>query len=145
MFQKIAKHRANDASNDVHRPPLQPPPQKNDFWGLPCLGDQIHGPKWPEGVKGRLDFFRKFICFGTATRPLFIFGMEDGCVFLFLSQRQECFAKYQWLYSHVNCAKMLIGARWVRHFFNHYVFLTGHQGAEIVIELSWWYWWLFCH
>ena len=23
MFQKIAKHRANDASNDVHRPPLQ--------------------------------------------------------------------------------------------------------------------------
>ena len=25
MFQKIAKHRANDASNDVHRPPLCPP------------------------------------------------------------------------------------------------------------------------
>ena len=24
MFQKIAKHRANDASNDVHRPPLIP-------------------------------------------------------------------------------------------------------------------------
>ena len=24
MFQKIAKHRANDASNDVHRPPLFP-------------------------------------------------------------------------------------------------------------------------
>ena len=24
MFQKIAKHRANDASNDVHRPPLSP-------------------------------------------------------------------------------------------------------------------------
>ena len=23
MFQKIAKHRANDASNDVHRPPLE--------------------------------------------------------------------------------------------------------------------------
>ena len=23
MFQKIAKHRANDASNDVHRPPLR--------------------------------------------------------------------------------------------------------------------------
>ena len=22
MFQKIAKHRANDATNDVHRPPL---------------------------------------------------------------------------------------------------------------------------
>ena len=22
MFKKIAKHRANDASNDVHRPPL---------------------------------------------------------------------------------------------------------------------------
>ena len=22
MFQNIAKHRANDASNDVHRPPL---------------------------------------------------------------------------------------------------------------------------
>ena len=22
MFQKIAKHRANDASNDVHRPPI---------------------------------------------------------------------------------------------------------------------------
>ena len=22
MFQKIAKHRANDASHDVHRPPL---------------------------------------------------------------------------------------------------------------------------
>ena len=27
MFQKIAKHRANDASNDVHRPPLKTPPQ----------------------------------------------------------------------------------------------------------------------
>ena len=25
MFQKIAKHRANDASNDVHRPPLRLP------------------------------------------------------------------------------------------------------------------------
>ena len=25
MFQKIAKHRANDASNDVHRPPLFQP------------------------------------------------------------------------------------------------------------------------
>ena len=25
MFQKIAKHRANDASNDVHRPPLAGP------------------------------------------------------------------------------------------------------------------------
>ena len=25
MFQKIAKHRANDASNDVHRPPLLAP------------------------------------------------------------------------------------------------------------------------
>ena len=24
MFHKIAKHRANDASNDVHRPPLLP-------------------------------------------------------------------------------------------------------------------------
>ena len=23
-------------------------------------------------------------------------------------------------------------------------FLTGHQGAQIVIQLSWWYWWLFC-
>ena len=29
MFQKIAKHRANDASNDVHRPPLQGP---QDIW-----------------------------------------------------------------------------------------------------------------
>ena len=27
MFQKIAKHRANDASNDVHRPPLQGGPR----------------------------------------------------------------------------------------------------------------------
>ena len=27
MFQKIAKHRANDASNDVHRPPLSPAAQ----------------------------------------------------------------------------------------------------------------------
>ena len=26
MFQKIAKHRANDASNDVHRPPLEGSP-----------------------------------------------------------------------------------------------------------------------
>ena len=25
MFQKNAKHRANDASNDVHRPPLDMP------------------------------------------------------------------------------------------------------------------------
>ena len=42
MFQKIAKHRANDASNDVHRPPL---------------------------VKGRLKLFRKFVRFGRVTRP----------------------------------------------------------------------------
>ena len=28
MFQKIAKHRANDASNDVHCPPL---PGPDDF------------------------------------------------------------------------------------------------------------------
>ena len=28
MFQKIAKHRANDASNDVHRPPLILGPQE---------------------------------------------------------------------------------------------------------------------
>ena len=30
MFQKIAKHRANDASNDVHRPPLLPEPHGFD-------------------------------------------------------------------------------------------------------------------
>ena len=29
MFQKIAKHRANDASNDVHRPPLSPSAAKS--------------------------------------------------------------------------------------------------------------------
>ena len=28
MFQKIAKHRANDASNDVHRPPLTRGPNR---------------------------------------------------------------------------------------------------------------------
>ena len=32
MFQKIAKHRANDASNDVHRPPL--PKSRPDVIGL---------------------------------------------------------------------------------------------------------------
>ena len=35
MFQKIAKHRANDASNDVHRPPL-PEDLGKDNW---CLED----------------------------------------------------------------------------------------------------------
>ena len=30
MFQKIAKHRANDASKDVHRPPL-PPLDRRDY------------------------------------------------------------------------------------------------------------------
>ena len=29
MFQKIAKHRANDASNDVHRPPLHGCPPRD--------------------------------------------------------------------------------------------------------------------
>ena len=63
--------------------------------------------------------------------------MEVGCVFLFLSQRQECFAKYQWLYSHVNCAKMLIEARWVRHFFNHSLFsLLGTKELRL---------WFNCH
>ena len=33
MFQKIAKHRANDASNDVHRPPLHPN-HHHDFQAL---------------------------------------------------------------------------------------------------------------
>ena len=50
MFQKIAKHRANDASNDVHRPPLTGGSQvpslekdeykrERDFYaerGMPC-------------------------------------------------------------------------------------------------------------
>ena len=31
MFQKITKHRANDASNDVHRPPLQHPRQTSEY------------------------------------------------------------------------------------------------------------------
>ena len=31
MFQKIAKHRANDASNDVHRPPLLSSPNDDRF------------------------------------------------------------------------------------------------------------------
>ena len=35
MFQKIAKHRANDASNDVHRPPLLPRPTPNCFFSTP--------------------------------------------------------------------------------------------------------------
>ena len=31
MSQKIAKHRANDASNDVHRPPLDDHGEKEDM------------------------------------------------------------------------------------------------------------------
>ena len=41
MFQKIAKHRANDASNDVHRPPLPKVAQS--------------GPKWPKVVQSGPD------------------------------------------------------------------------------------------
>ena len=37
MFQKIAKHRANDASHDVHRPPLPQTPQ----WSR-------QGQNWPK-------------------------------------------------------------------------------------------------
>ena len=40
MFQKIAKHRANDASNDVHRPPLAQVDQ-----GLLTLSDQAASPR----------------------------------------------------------------------------------------------------
>ena len=39
MFQKIAKHRANDASNDVHRPPLGGgcwKPVPNGMWEFYC-------------------------------------------------------------------------------------------------------------
>ena len=32
MFQKISKHRANDASNDVHRPPLPPSYNLSILW-----------------------------------------------------------------------------------------------------------------
>ena len=40
MFQKIAKHRANDASNDVYRPPLGGPPMANlDMEPLNIMGD----------------------------------------------------------------------------------------------------------
>ena len=39
MFQKIAKHRANDASNDVHRPPLGSTPKTStaSTWSLQVL------------------------------------------------------------------------------------------------------------
>ena len=51
MFQKITKHRANDASNDVHRPPLPPcnivmnddPPIRY------CIGDHLVTTQWPLG------------------------------------------------------------------------------------------------
>ena len=38
MFQKIAKHRANDASNDVHRPPLAPREQNACDPSARCSG-----------------------------------------------------------------------------------------------------------
>ena len=47
MFQKIAKHRANDASNDVHRPPLAHLGRRHLQTGqegeLPS-DPQVHGP-----------------------------------------------------------------------------------------------------
>ena len=42
MFKENAKHRANDASNDVHRPPLASPLQlvhKLDMEALGAVGD----------------------------------------------------------------------------------------------------------
>ena len=33
MFQKIAKHRANDASHDVHRTPLVECEEDEEMWG----------------------------------------------------------------------------------------------------------------
>ena len=46
MFQKIAKHRANDASNDVHRPPLE-------GVGLQGLKGSRGRPTGSQGVKGQ--------------------------------------------------------------------------------------------
>ena len=40
MFQKIAKHRANDASNDVHRPPLTEIHEEVDNVGVIGRTDQ---------------------------------------------------------------------------------------------------------
>ena len=43
MFQKIAKHRANDASNDVHRTPLAPVEQICFFSGYFLVSSAIFG------------------------------------------------------------------------------------------------------
>ena len=80
MFQKIAKHRANDASNDVHRPPLRSgqatgnkrrfvrflglkrslapywtgwPPRSSSFWHIYVLissRNLTHHAVWPMNV-----------------------------------------------------------------------------------------------
>ena len=43
MFQKIAKHRANDASNDVHRPPLPPTKYKYKDMEETIMFEQVNG------------------------------------------------------------------------------------------------------
>ena len=49
MFQKIAKHRANDASNNVHRPPLPAYPR---CWSPssqpPLLAQETCSPPWAQ-------------------------------------------------------------------------------------------------
>ena len=48
MFQKIAKHRANDASNDVHRPPLL----RRGVFGYEYADNQekCGSRKWKQGM-----------------------------------------------------------------------------------------------
>ena len=58
MFQKIAKHRANDASNDVHRPPLPIGPTGHNMPGIEKVFSQTKGGQlsmWC-AVRYRLDF-----------------------------------------------------------------------------------------
>ena len=57
MFQKIAKHRANDASNDVHRPPLTRAALKPD--------EDLFRPKYQFKVEWKTNYGVKNItCLG---------------------------------------------------------------------------------
>ena len=66
MFQKIAKHRANDASNDVHRPPLFPqhlPPWYDDILSNSINRTHLRtrDPRFSETV--RLGYLHKLIAY----------------------------------------------------------------------------------
>ena len=57
MFQQIAKHRANDASNDVHRPPLFP--------------SHTHNPViWPRALLNEIPMCKSGLTFAENKGPI---------------------------------------------------------------------------